>query len=68
MRFQVKGDDLYENITWLEGATAQPTKEEVEVQLKDYKVLFIKKRSVPRLGYTGLIISTTMELKNGRQI
>ena len=33
-RFQVKGDDLYENITWLEGATAQPTKEEVEASLK----------------------------------
>ena len=31
-RFQVKGDDLYENITWLEGATAQPTKEEVEAK------------------------------------
>ena len=32
-RFQVKGDDLYENITWLEGATAQPTKEEVDAEV-----------------------------------
>ena len=33
-QFQVFGDDLYENITWLEGATAQPTKEEVEAEVK----------------------------------
>ena len=33
-RFQVVGDDLYENITFLEGATAQPTKEEVETEVK----------------------------------
>ena len=33
-RFQIFGTDLYENITWLEGATAQPTKEEVEAEVK----------------------------------
>ena len=33
-RFQIFGNDLYENITFLDGATAQPTKEEVEAEVK----------------------------------
>ena len=33
-QFIITGDDKYENITWLETASAQPTKEEVEAEVK----------------------------------